>query len=110
MGYLDRPERVNQLLLDFLAWPGLDLARSGLDDHLDVADVERLGALLPGPPLLEVHEGVPWAAEQTVPQPPQCAVSLVVSTSQPLAALPSQSSKPCTHPAEVHEPFWQAYV
>src|SRR2546428_811327 len=60
-------------------------------------------------PLLQViwqapalHAGVPLLLEQTFPQAPQCAVLALVSVSQPLATLPSQSPKPAS------QAIWQA--
>jgi hypothetical protein len=40
------------------------------------------------------HDGVPLAVEHALPQRPQLPTLVRVSTSQPLAALPSQSAKP----------------
>lgn len=40
--------------------------------------------------LPETHEGVPLAALQAFPHPPQCDVEVPSVTSQPLEALPSQ--------------------
>lgn len=47
---------------------------------------------------------------QRVPQRPQCAVSLVVATSQPLSALPSQSANPAAQLATAHAPARQLAV
>jgi hypothetical protein len=49
-------------------------------------------------------------AAQAVPQPPQLALSLRVSTSQPLAALPSQSRKPVAQAAIAQAPAAQVEV
>src|SRR5204862_374760 len=45
---------------------------------------------------------------QTLPHAPQLLRSVASFTSQPLLAFPSQSSKPCTQPADAHAPFWHA--
>ncbi len=41
-----------------------------------------------------LHEALPFVDGQALPQRPQCAGALRVSTSQPLAGSPSQSAKP----------------
>jgi len=38
-----------------------------------------------------------WPAAHAVPQPPQCAVEVRVSASQPLSAMPSQLARPVMH-------------
>ena len=48
------------------------------------------------------HEGVPFVAVQTVPQPPQCDVFVTKFASQPLRSLASQLPKLVAHPARVH--------
>jgi hypothetical protein len=40
-----------------------------------------------------MHVVIPFGFEQTVPQPPQLLRSFCLFTSQPLAAIPSQSAK-----------------
>jgi len=57
-----------------------------------------------------------WPAEhtvplgQTVPQAPQLVLLVLVLTSQPLAALPSQSAKPVAQAASVQAPALQVVV
>jgi hypothetical protein len=51
------------------------------------------------------HEPVAFAGAHAIPQPPQCARALCVSTSQPFAALPSQFAKPMLQLAIPHEPI-----
>jgi hypothetical protein len=45
-----------------------------------------------------------WPAAQAAPHAPQLALSVRVSTSQPLAGLRSQSAKPVAHAATAHAP------
>ena len=59
------------------------------------------------PHLPAVQAAVPLAAEQTLPQAPQFAVSDPICTSQPLAALPSQSAQPARQPAIAQVPVAQ---
>jgi len=51
-----------------------------------------------------------WPAAQALPQAPQLALSVRVSTSQPLAGLPSQSAKPEAQAATVQAPTVQVAV
>ena len=48
-----------------------------------------------------------WANVHAVAQVPQCVGSLARVTSQPLALLPSQSSKPVAHAPRTHAPVAQ---
>jgi hypothetical protein len=52
-----------------------------------------------------VQVGVPFWLLQTLPHPPQWPTVVLVSVSQPLAALPSQSAHGATHEAMVQVPF-----
>ncbi len=62
----------------------------------------------PTPQTLAVHVGVrPIGAEQMLPQREQLVTSVVVFTSQPLAALPSQSAKPAVQALRRHTPAEQ---
>jgi hypothetical protein len=54
--------------------------------------------------------GVAWASRHARPQPPQCAALDVVTTSQPLAAAPSQSPKPAAQRTTAHSPPVQPWV
>jgi hypothetical protein len=54
------------------------------------------------------QRGVPFWLEQSAPHAPQCATLDASATSQPLAALPSQSPKPALHEATRHAPAAQA--
>ena len=56
-------------------------------------------------PALQVRPPV-----QTMPQPPQLLLSVLVLTSQPLAARPSQLAKPGLQEAMAHEDAVQAEV
>src|SRR5258708_7181600 len=51
--------------------------------------------------------GVVLARLQTLPQPPQLAMSVWVPVSQPSAAIMSQSAKPAAHAMMVHLPATQ---
>jgi hypothetical protein len=46
---------------------------------------------------LELHDGVPLTAEHALPQAPQWATVILVSTSQPVATTPSQLPNPASH-------------
>ena len=50
------------------------------------------------------HAGIPLAIAHAVAHPPQCAASVCVFDSQPLAALMSQSAKPALHAPNTHAP------
>ncbi len=50
------------------------------------------------------HAGIPWAIAHAVPHAPQCAGSVCVFDSQPLAALMSQSAKPALQAARAQAP------
>ncbi len=55
------------------------------------------------------HPATPLVAEQAVPHAPQWLVVTASSTSQPLAASPSQSAKPASQ-VKVHAPIAQALL
>ena len=57
-----------------------------------------------------VHVGVALASAQRLPQPPQWAVFVAKSASQPFAVLPSQLPKPLLHVIDAHTPPEQVGV
>jgi len=54
-----------------------------------------------------MHDSDALARSQVLPQPPQLARFVLVSTSQPLVALPSQLAKPALQAPRVHTPLLQ---
>src|SRR5262245_13878684 len=56
------------------------------------------------------HDGMACGGLQGTAQPPQLAESFMVSASQPLSTLPSQSANPGLHLSTTQAPLWQETV
>ena len=75
-----------------------------------VLSLTQLPAQLVSPPphvVVQAPEEHTWPPPHPIPQPPQLPLSDCVLTSQPLAALPSQSAKPVAQVPREHVPLAQ---